>query len=76
MKYFVTGFKACNLESPAHITHHPTFTQAWVNSSRVRQEHALVVIEGHGLRIERNGTGSHHPHAQRIERTDTAPITG
>lgn len=76
MNYFVTGFKACNLESPAYVMPCSSFARAWVNSSRVRQNHALVVIEGHGLRIERNGTGSRHPHAQRIERTDTAPITG
>lgn len=65
MKFYVTAYKASNLESPAHLSQHASFGDAWIESSRIRGTHQLTVIEGDGLHIRRStyDHASHHDQA-------------
>lgn len=74
MTFFVTAYKANSPESPSHVSHHARLDDAWRESSRARQTHAVVLVEGpHGLRIKRHGTSPRDAHAQRTGQAHTAP---
>lgn len=73
MTFYVTAYKSASDESPAHVSPHSTFGVGWVLSSELLSTHSRVVVEGHGICINRSRTRSHPPHVGCAELTDVAP---